>query len=321
MALFVTRDIPEKFYIVYDSINYPLSLLISITEKSEHEYKIHLVVPLPDGYPDTLFKENSSIVATLIMYYHVRDKNMYIDLFFVYNKMTGFKDKMTENEVFHTKDLGQYMLCTAVQFLLRNTSWFDMDSIVTLKAYGGECFRQYQDFYKVYPFESCIEELERKVLLFDFFINYLEYNDKLLTRLEKDSDLTLYYEGHKEEVNTLIKKMLNELNEKEHKTQKILRMLQRYLCEVRTNDDLINNYYKKVYGFDVVENHGLYSSMAGDVHSLLKACVSGRDLAMYKALHHVRKKISEKVNVSDDMNEDWIQGRTRKKRYSRRCKR
>jgi hypothetical protein len=264
-------------------------------------YKIELVVPLPDAYPNTDFREKDNIndVAKLSIDYYVIEKNMYIDLFFVYDKMESYKALIKGNEQFNTKGLGKYMLCTIVQYLLENTDWFDINSIVTLKAWGGECNPKYEKTYTLK--EQYINDLRQSKLLFDFLTNYLDEKDILLKRLNKLhlqlEELEEYYEEHKEEVNDLIEDII-------YKSKIItLGLLKRYLCEVRTNDDLITKNYSKIYGFRVVKNYGVYSYLIGNVYSLLSACVSSRDLAMYKAKHASK---SSRVDIKALLSEKEI---------------
>jgi hypothetical protein len=120
-----------------------------------------------------------------------------------------------------------------------------------------------------------------------------------------------YYEDNKEEVNTIVEDMVRH----SPKPELTLRLLQRYLCEIRTNDDLIRKNYNKIYGFHVVKNYGVYSSLIGNVYSLLSACLSPRDLAMYKAIHASKRAYENKkhsLNVGDEVRDDeWTQGRKR----------
>lgn len=239
----VKQDIPPTFNIIHESTLYQLSLLITVTLESENKYKIELIVPLPDDYPNSLFKQNITDVANLLIYYDVIMKNMYIDLFFVYDKMESYKRLIDKKETFNTKGLGKYMLCTAVQYLLKNTDWFDIKSSVTLQAHGGEC--HYENVYKPYTFEQCMEELKHTELLFDFLVNYLEKKDKLLDKLQlQPENLEDYYKYNKAYVDTIIEDILNKLHKSTHLFNMTERMLKLYLCEVRTNDDLIK---KKLY--------------------------------------------------------------------------
>lgn len=312
--IIVKHDIPLTFNIIHESKLYPLSLLITIRLKRPDEYEIQLVVPLPSDYKHTNFKKSTNLVSQLSILYHVIKKEMYIESFFVHDKMNIYKKLISMNETFNTKGLGKYMLCTVVQYLLENTDWFDINSIVTLKAYGGECF--YKELFKTYPFERCLEELKKDELLFDFFINNLS-TGTLLVRLDKsklqhyNNNLNDYYEDNKEEVNTIIEDMVRH----SPKPDLTLRLLQRYLCEIRTNDDLIKKNYNKIYGFHVVKNYGLYSSLIGNVYSLLSACLSPRDLVMYKAIHASKRAYENKkhnLKVGDEVRDDeWTQGRKR----------
>lgn len=61
-----------------------------------------------------------------------------------------------------------------------------------------------------------------------------------------------YYEQNKENVDEKVKIILNK-----HKTeQELLELLRKYTCEIKTNHDLIKNYYNKIYGFNIKKDEG-----------------------------------------------------------------
>jgi hypothetical protein len=231
-----------------------------------------LVVLLPKDYPETEYKKAQSRVAYLLIHYDTTQKNMEIDLFFVYNTTERYKKLISKRETFNTKGLGKYMLCRAVHYLL-NTSWFDINATVTLTAAGGECF--YKEQVETYTFETCMRLLHRyPSILFELVV--LHYSKDLRAKLElPKSNLYDYYEKHKELVDTTVKDILTE----ERDNDVLLHILQNKVCEIITNRNLVTKNYKQ-YGFEVSRDHGAQVEMRGDVYSLLSAC------SMNKAIIH-----------------------------------
>lgn len=161
--LLVKIDIPQKFNIIYTekgkSTQYQLSLTLTIKLDAydKNVYIIELLALLPDDYPQSNYKNETNRVAYVLITYFTNEKRMNIDLLYVYNTITRYKKLISGNEKFNTKGLGQYMLCTTVQYLLENID-FDIESIVTLKASAEDC--RYAD-YREYTFDYCMEEITK----------------------------------------------------------------------------------------------------------------------------------------------------------------
>lgn len=303
--------IPEKFNITYDSIFsgqivYPLTLNIKLNHSRSDMYTVELVVPLPEDYPETEYKKVQSRVAYLLIHYDTILKNMEIQLFYVYNTRELYKKLISKRETFNTKGLGKYMLCRAVHYLL-NTSWFDINSTVTLTAAGGECF--YKEQVDTYTFEQCMRLLNRyPMLLFQLIIKH--YEDELRAKLEvPDGNLYTYYEKHKELVDEKVKDILNE----DRDNDVLLHILQNKVCEIITNRNLVTKNYKQ-YGFQVTTDHGAQVEMMGDVYSILSECIR-------HAIKEGQKKSSIKdIIIQENLKKSTLLGRKRKSRKRRKSK-
>ena len=86
---------------------------------------------LPNEFRYWLLDSNNKLIATGTIIYETK---------FIFNicKLAHIEDVCVKME-HRDQGLGKYMLCRAVHYLL-NTSWFDINSTVTLIAAGGECF-------------------------------------------------------------------------------------------------------------------------------------------------------------------------------------
>ena len=278
------RDIfPHIPYsITYKSESFPLSLYLSIHLFSPEEniYEIELIVPLPQEYPmESIYKQKKHRVAYLSLYYYVTKKQLEIDLFYVYNNRTKYKKDMSEHETFHTKGLGKYMLCKAVHYLLDHTDWFDINSTVALVASGEECANPEQ--YSAYTIDDCLAILyqydDSSTKLFELVISH--YYQELIDALpiEAAGNIHLFYQHHSKRVDGIIKGMLD----KKHSAGDTLlrESLQKLVCYIKTNQQLIEKNYRDIYGFRVVKNNGTYATMEGTVYSILSACY-GKKMTM-----------------------------------------
>lgn len=264
---------PQKFNIIYTtkftSTQYQLSLTLTIKLDAYYKnvYIIELLVLLPDDYPQSNYKNATNRVAYVLITYFKNEKRMNIDLLYVYNTITKYKKLISDNEKFNTKGLGQYMLCKAVEYLLENIDFdFDIESIVTLKASAEDC--RYTD-YREYTFDYCMEEITKYPAMFILLFDYVK--DTYIQELkDKLPDGVILNRQNKENVDEKVKDILYK-----HKTDaKLLEILQKYTCEIKTNHDLIKNYYNKIYGFNIKEGEdgGIYAELVGNIHSLLSAC-------------------------------------------------
>jgi hypothetical protein len=310
----VTEPIPDTFHVKYNFVflgekTYPLILVIHQlkTEQKPNLYTLELKVMLPDDYPDTEYKKAQARIAYLLMHYDIIKKNLDIDLFFVYPTTERYKKLIRQQETFHTKGLGKYMLCRAIHYLLMH-HWFDIHSTATLTAAGGECF--YKELVDAFTYEQCMAILKPYPdLLFEFVI--LNYNSVLRAALHIPNGFILYsyYETHKSQVNSAVMDILH----REQHNPELLRLLRKTVCEVKTNHDLIEKNYKK-YGFEVTQDNGLQAEMQGSVYSILSECIR-------HAIKEGRKKSSiNDVIIQDNLEKSTLLGRKRKSRKRRKSK-
>jgi hypothetical protein len=297
------------FNIKYNSVflgekTYPLTLVIHQlkTEQKPNLYTLELKVMLPDDYPDTEYKKAQARIAYLLMHYDIIKKNLDIDLFFVYPTTERYKKLIHQNEAFHTKGLGKYMLCRAIHYLLMQR-WFDIHSTATLMAAGGECY--YKELVDAFTYEQCMAILEPYPdLLFEFVVLY--YNSVLRDKLNlPNNNLYAYYETHKSQVKSKVSEILN--HDKENPL--LLTQLKKWVCEVITNRDLVEKNYKK-YGFDVTQDNGLQAEMEGSVYSILSEC-----------LRHATKDVKlslKEVIIENNLKKNTLLGRKRKRRTRRK---
>ncbi len=299
-----TEPIPDMFNVKYNSVffgetTYPLQLEmneLSTPEKSTLELK----VVLPDDYPDTEYKKFQPRVAYLLMHYDIIKKNLWIDLFFIYNNTERYKKIISRQETFHTKGLGKYMLCRAIHYLLQK-SWFDIHSTATLTAAGGECF--YKEQVDSYTYEQCMAILEPyQDLLFEFVTLYYNSALKDTLNIPKGVILYSYYETHKSQVNIAVMDILNG----EQDNPELLRLLRKTVCEVKTNHNLIEKNYKK-YGFEVTQDTGLQAEMEGSVYSILAECIR-------HAINGQKKSSIKNVIIKENLKKSTLLGRKRKSR-------
>jgi hypothetical protein len=269
------RVILTPYSVAYRGTTFPLSLHLSIQlfSPEENMYEIELTVPLPEEYPmESQYKQKKHRVAYLSLYYYVTKKQLEIDLFYVYNNRTKYKKDIGEHDTFHTKGLGKYMLCKAVHYLLDHTDWFDINSTVTLVASGEECAHPEQ--YSAYTIDECLAVLyqydDPSIKLFELVISH--YYQELIDALpvEAAGNIHLFYQQNSKRVDGIIKGMLDKKN---RAGDTLLReSLQKLVCYIKTNQQLIEKNYRDIYGFRVVKNNGTYATMEGTVYSILSAC-------------------------------------------------
>lgn len=282
-----TKDIPPEMFNVKYEKTYPLTLVIKEHShpSKPNVYTIEIIVVLPYDYPDTEYKKDKVFpkVAYLLTHYDTTKKNLEIDLFYVYNMKEEYKKLISKSETFNTKGLGKYMLCSAVSYLSKKP-WFDtQNSTATLTASGGECF--YETLVATYTFEECMSILKAYPgMLYEFAT--IHYNPELRTKLNLIGKLSTYYEKNKETVDKAVYEILDQNKE----NPELLTTMRRWVCEIKTNRDLVEKNYKK-YGFEVTYDGGLHAEMKGPVRSIQSQCRLGRKR---KSRKRARKSKSKK---------------------------
>jgi hypothetical protein len=298
-----TVELPSSRKIKIDGMEYTLLFLITITslEYDPNKISIKTRVIFPLYYPETEFMMNIHQVATLDVIYHVTDRNLDIDIFYVYSNFAKYKKLLLPEEAKFFKGFGKYMLCKVIRYLMEETSWFSPDATVTLVSESSQCYEISK--YNQLSFTECITILQQNYPISYMNFCILMFKKKLYGLVQRffpieiDGD-TIYdvAETHTDIVLDCCSELVKMINESEI-TEELLEKIQYTLCKIDTTQALIEKNYKEIYHFEVIENHGEYAKMKGTVTNILKAC---GDLSQYdgvKSLSISRKRVISRTRV------------------------
>jgi hypothetical protein len=273
---------------------YPLTVSVHDTEMQFHlqivmltyletrRKRILCTVPFPKGYPDNDFfrivsqtrYENPPRIATLNLVYDTDKNSLEILVFYVYSAFSNIKPHVTKEEQVQLKGLGIFMLCNVLRYLLSETTWLSPETKVTLTASGDQCYDI--ETYKNYTLEDCLDIIKQYPYALWFILaTYLHDQhdelDKLIKkeiangRIKSNVMIHTLYKTHPEILYTFITKHIEKIPD-------MIVHLRTLVCNIMTNQRLIEHHYKRIYHFIVEENLGTEAKMSGTVANILSAC-------------------------------------------------
>ena len=313
---------PSGMSIHLDSASYPLLFhteleWIDDISSTSFFYKLHVVVPIPDGYPETPFIKNMYEYgrrdwAWLEMI--VFDDHIVLSSFYVYSADPTFQASPVER----TKGLGNAMLCYALDLLRHKDTdlryLISDDTLIRLEASGPQCTEEKRLEYESFSVADCVAILsdfgpwyeklikEEAHYLFQHYgldkvdLRQLLYwfrpkkAPRMLVEIEEEVgnmnwfELQSYLHEHVDQLQTIL------VQWDKIKPQMELRdALQRQCCLVEDNVKLME-YYQR-YGFEPEHQrieHPLFVEMRSTLGKVMTQCHPMQGKRRRRSMHRKR---------------------------------
>ena len=276
---------------------YPLRVRVDDTERKfdlqiimetyldTNQKRIVCSVPFPEGYPENDFfrivydTRAEKIIAKLYLVYDTDENSLEILIFYVYSSFSDIKPYVTTEERLQLKGLGVFMLCKVLRYLLSiqehaDPKWLSPETKVILTAQGNQCYdiERYMD----YTAEECLDVIKQypyalyMILSTHLYYMYSELDNLIKTEIAKGTidrrvKIHTLYKSHPEILYTFIRTHMEEIPDN-------MIMLRSLVCNIITNQRLIEHHYKRMYHLNVEENLGTEATMSGTVADMLSAC-------------------------------------------------